>query len=137
MGAQRPVEPVLLDVAGPQLEDQRAHLGKRFALEVAQLGQLGPRRVRIAVEQQLDAACNERHREQRLGDGVVELPGEVCALLARCQLAGLAAQLPLEAFALADVADRALPADEPAILGQADRGDLRAERRSVRAGGAW
>ena len=36
---------------------------------------------------------DEGHREQRLGDRVVELAGEVGALLAGGQLAGLAAQL--------------------------------------------
>ena len=113
MGLERADQAVLLEVAGPELEDQRAHLGERLALELAELGQLRPRRVRVAVEQHLDGARHQGHREQRLGDRVVQLAGEVRALLAGGELAGLAAQLALEADLVADVARRALDAGEP------------------------
>ena len=112
---QRAGEPVLLEVAGTQLEDQRAHLGERLALEVAQLAELASGGVRVAVEQQLDRARHERHREQRLGHRVVQLAGEVGPLLAGRQLAGLAAQVALEPVALAHVAGRTVGADEPAF----------------------
>ena len=39
---QRAGQPVLLEVARAELEDERAHLGQRLALEVAQLDELGP-----------------------------------------------------------------------------------------------
>ena len=97
---------------GPELEDQRPHLGQRLALEVAQLGELRPGRLRIAVEQQLDRARHEGHREQRLGHRIVELAGQVGPLLAGRQLAGLAAQVAFEPVALADVARRAVRPDE-------------------------
>ena len=42
VGLERADQPVLLEVAGPELEDQRPHLGERLALEVAQLGRAGP-----------------------------------------------------------------------------------------------
>ena len=96
MGLERADQAVLLEVARPELEDQRAHLGERFALELAQLAELLARRRRVAVEQQLDGARDQGHGEQRLGHRVVQLAGEVGPLLAGGQLAGLAAQLALE-----------------------------------------
>ena len=93
VGLEGTDQPVLLEVAGPQLEDERPHLGEGLALEVAQLAELRPRRGRVAVEQHLDGARHERHREQRLGDRVVQLARQVRPLLARGQLAGLATQL--------------------------------------------
>ena len=67
---------------------------------------------RVAVEQHLDGARHEGHREQRLGDRVVELAGQVGAFLAGGELAGLAAEVALEPVALADVAGRAVRPDE-------------------------
>ena len=110
--SQRAGQPVLLEVARPELEDQRAHLGERLALQLAQLGQLRPGRLRVAVEQHLDRARDEGHREERLGHRVVELAGEVGPFLAGGQLAGLAAQVAFEPVALADVARRAVRPDE-------------------------
>ena len=121
---ERVDEAVLLEVARPQLEDQRPHLGEGLALEVAQLGELVRRARRIAVEQQLHGPRHEGHREQRLGDRVVELAGEVGPLLARGELAGLAPQVALEALALGDVAGRAVDPDEDAVDGHADPADL-------------
>ena len=56
VGLERAGQPVLFEVARTQLEDQRAHLGERLALEVAELAQLGPGGIDVAVEQQLDRA---------------------------------------------------------------------------------
>ena len=112
VGAQRAGQAVLLEVAGPELEDQRAHLGQRLALEVAELGELAARRIDVAVEQQLHRARDEGHREERLGHRIVELAGQVGALLAGCQLARLATQVALEPVALADIARRAVRPDE-------------------------
>ena len=71
--------------------------------------------VGVAVDEELGRPGDEGHAEQRLGDRVVELPGEVGPLLARRQLAGLAAEVRLEALALADVAGRAVDAGEHAV----------------------
>ena len=121
VGLERADEPVLLEVAGPQLEDQRAHLGQRLALQLAQLPELLAGAGRVAIEQQLDRAGDHRHREERLGDRVVQLPGEVRALLAGRQLAGLAPQLGLQAHLVADVAGRALDAGERAVRRRSGR----------------
>ena len=102
VGPQRAGQAVLLEVARSELEDQRAHLGQGLALEVAELGELAARRVDVAVEQQLHRARDEGHREERLGHRVVELAGQVGALLAGGQLARLATQVALEPVALAD-----------------------------------
>ena len=120
VGLERAHEAVLLQVPGPQLEDQRPHLGEGLALQLAQLGQLLAGRVRVAVQQHLDRAGHERHREQRLRDRVVQLPGEVRALLAGGQLAGLSAKLALEPGLVADVAARTLDAGERVAVGDPD-----------------
>ena len=81
------------------------------------------RGVRVRLEQHLDGARHERHREQRLGDRVVQLAGEVGALLAGRQLPGLAPQLALEADLVAHVARGALDPGEPAVaVGRRRRG---------------
>ena len=121
MGPERPRQAVLLEVARAELEDEGAHLGQRLALELAELGQLGAGRLGVAIEQHLDRAGHQRHREERLGDRIVQLAREVGALLAGRQLAGLAAQLALEPGALADVAGRAV-----------DPGELARPRRRCR-----
>jgi hypothetical protein len=56
MGLERSGQAVLLEVAGAQFEDERAHLGQRLALEVPQLRELRPGRSRVAVEQHLHRA---------------------------------------------------------------------------------
>ena len=117
-------EAVLLEVARAELEDQRPHLGERLALELAQLGELRPRRVGVAVEQHLDRARHEGHREQRLGHRVVQLAGEVGALLAGGELAGLLAQPALEPVALGHVPGGAVGPREAAVLDHADAVDL-------------
>ena len=81
-------------------------------------------RLDVALEQQLDRARHEGHREQRLGHRVVQLAGEVGPLLAGGELAGLAPQVALEPVALADVAGGAVGADEPPVLDHADAVDL-------------
>ena len=124
MGLDRADEPVLLEVAGAELEDQRAHLGERLALELAQLGELGPRRIGVAVEEHLHRARHERHREQRLGHRVVQLAGQMRALLAGGELAGLLAQAALEPVAVGHVAGRAVRPREAAVLDHADAVDL-------------
>ena len=101
MRPQRLDQAVLLDVAGPELEDQRPHLGQRVALELAQRDELLGHLRRVLVEQELDRARQERHREQRLGHRVVELAGEVRALLGRGELRGLAPEAALQPLALA------------------------------------
>ncbi len=55
MGPQGLEQAVVLEVAGPELEDQRPHLGERLALEVAQRAELLLRRRRVAVDEQLRA----------------------------------------------------------------------------------
>ena len=97
MGLERADKAVLLEVAGPQLEDEGAHLGERLALEVAQLAELLERRVASRSMSSSTERRDQGHREQRLGDRIVELAGEVRPLLAGRQLARLAAQLALEA----------------------------------------
>ena len=86
---------------------------------------------RVPVEQQLDRARQERHREQRLGHRVVELAREVRPLLGRGELRGLAPEALLEALALGHVAGRAVGADEPAVRDHADAGDLHRELAAV------
>ena len=71
-----------------------------------------PRRRRVALHQQLHAARREGHAEQRLGHRVVQLLGELGALLRRCQVGGLAPQVILEADLVAQVADDAVGAAE-------------------------
>ena len=135
VGLERTHQAVLLEVAGAQLEDQRAHLGQRLALQLAELGRAGSRAASGSVlEQQLDRARHEGHREERLGHRVVQLAGQVRPLLAGRQLPGLAAQLALEADLVADVPGRALDACEPAVDGDADRAHVdraSADRRSA------
>src|SRR4029078_575055 len=91
VGPQRPAQSVLFQGGRTKLEDQSAHLRASLALEVAQLGELGPGRLRIAVEEQFDRTRYQRHREERLGHRIVELARQVGTLLARPQLTGLAA----------------------------------------------
>ncbi len=54
----------------------------------------------------------------------MQLAGQVGAFLAGGQLARLAAQVALEAIAFADVARRAVGADEHAVVGHAGAVDL-------------
>ena len=65
------------------------------------LGRLG-----VAGQLQLDAAADERHREERLGHRVVQLAGEVRPLGRGGELGRLAAQVALESLALGQVARR-------------------------------
>ena len=133
MRPERPDQAILLEVAGSQLEDQRPHLGERLALEVAQLAELRPGRRRVAVEQHLHRARHEGHREERLGDRVMELAGEMRALLAGGQLTGLAPQLPFEPIAFADVARGTMDPGEAALgIDHADGADLDRDEPAVR-----
>src|SRR5204862_7803552 len=94
---------VLCEVAGAELEAERAHLGERRALEVAKLGELAAGGVDIAIGEQLDRARHERHREQSLRHRVVQLPREMRPLFPCRELAGLTTQVALETVAVADV----------------------------------
>ena len=132
MGLERPSQAVLLEVPGPELEDERPHLREGLALQLAQLGHLGPGRLDVAVQQQLDGPRDEGHREQRLGDRVVELAREMGPLLAGRQLARLATQVALEAVAVADVPGRAMGPDERAVGHHADAVDLDQDVVAVR-----
>ena len=124
MGPQGGQQPVLLEVPGPQLEDQGPHLGQCLALEVAERGQLLAGRRRVAIDEELRASSDEGHAEQRLGHRVVQLAGEMGPLLAGRKLAGLAAEVALEALALGDVAGRAVDPGEGAVDRRPDRADL-------------
>ena len=124
-------EPILLESAGPQLEDERAHLRKGVALEVTQGGEPHARRGRVLGEQQLDAPGDQGHAEERLRHRVVELTGQVGTLVARGQLARLAAQVGLEAFPFAQVAHRALGARELAIALDGHARYLGRDRRAI------
>ena len=137
MGPERPDQAVLLEVAGPELEDQRPHLGERLALEVAQLSQLRPGRRRVAVEQELDRAGHEGHREQRLGDRVVELAGEVGPLLARrpARRPGGAGPARGARARLMSRVEPWIPAKPPVDVDHADRADLDRDEPAVLA--AW
>ena len=123
MGPQRLDEPVALEARRPQLEQERAHLGERLTLELAQLLELLERRLAVPGQQHLDGAGHEGHREQRLGHRVVELARQMGPLGARCQLGGLATQVALEPAPLGQVARGAVSPDELAVTDHA-RGEV-------------
>ena len=112
------------DVAGAELEDERPHLGQGIPLELAQGGELGRDLRGVPLEEHLGRARQRRHREERLGDRVVQLASEVGTLLAGSQLGGLAAQVAVESLALAHVARRPVSAREAAVSDHADAGHL-------------
>ena len=60
-------------------------------------------------------ARRQGHAEQRLGHRVVQLAGQVRALLACREVRGLALQIALQAHLLAKVADAAVRAAELAV----------------------
>ena len=111
---------------------ERAHLGEGLALELAELVEVAARRLRVRGEQHLDGARHQGHREQRLRDRVVQLARQVRPFLAGRQLAGLAAQLALEADLVADVARSTLDPGEPAVDADADRTDVDRRPLAVR-----
>ena len=115
VGPQGMDQAVLLEAARPQLEDQCPHLGQGIPLQVAQDADLLGRRGRITAQQDLDAAGDERHREQGLRHRIVELAGEVCPFVAGGQGAGLMAQLHFQPIALGHIADRSVRAGEAAV----------------------
>ena len=115
VGPDRLDQAVLLQVGGPQLEDERPHLGERLALQLPQLTQHLARGGRVAVHEQLDAAGGEGHAEQRLGHRVVELLGQPCPLLGRAQVRGLPPQVVLQADLVPQVAHDAVRAAEGAV----------------------
>src|SRR5919204_2476331 len=73
---QRDGEPVGDDVAGPELEDQRAHLVHRAPHELAHLAELRLRPPGLAVDEERRRVGGERDAEERLVDGVVQLARE-------------------------------------------------------------
>ena len=111
---ERLLQAVALDRPWPQLEDERAHLGERLALELAQLREARLGGLGVAGKLELDAAADERHREERLGHRVVQLAGEVRPLGRGGELGSLAAQVALESLALGHVARGPVRSDEHA-----------------------
>src|ERR671936_122681 len=80
-------EPVGADVAGAELEDQRAHLVHRSADELAHLAELLLRPLGLGVDEERRRVGGERDAEERLVDGVVELAREPVPLLDDGELA--------------------------------------------------
>ena len=85
--SQRRHEAVRLEVGGAQLEHERAHLGPRFGGQPAHLGQLLACGRRVAVDQLGRRLGGEGEREERLGDGVVQVAGQPVSLLDHRELA--------------------------------------------------
>src|SRR5919197_4084226 len=79
---QRDGEPVGDDVAGAELEDQRAHLVHRAPHELPHLAELRLRALGLRVDEERRGVGGERDAEERLVDGVVELAREPVPLLA-------------------------------------------------------
>ena len=116
VGLERADEAVLLEVARPKLEDQRAHLGEGLALELAQLAELArappPGRVSSSISTERDTRVIENSAWVT----------ESCSSRARCARSSPAASSPawrrssrLEPDLVADVARRALDAGEPPV----------------------
>ena len=84
---ERGREPVGDDVRRPELEDERAHLAHRAPHELAHLLDLRPRPDRLALDEERRRVGGQRHAEERLVDGVVELAREAVPLLDHRQLA--------------------------------------------------
>ena len=120
-------------MAGPQLEDERAHLGERLALQLPQLAQHLARGGRVAVHEQLHAAGGEGHAEQRLGHRVVELLGQAGPLLGRAEVGRLPPQVVLEADLVAQVAHDAVRAAERAVADIGHGAQLDGHRQAVAA----
>src|SRR5438105_3069461 len=78
---ERHGEPVRDDVAGPELEDERAHLLHCAPDQLAHLAKLGLRPLGVGVDEERGRVGGERHAEERLVDGVVELAREPVPLL--------------------------------------------------------
>jgi hypothetical protein len=64
----------------PQLEQQRTHLCKRSAREVAELGQTPSPLVLVAFPELRQHLGDEARREERLRHSIVQVPGEPAAL---------------------------------------------------------
>ena len=79
--AQRPAEPVLLEVGRPQLEDERAELLERLLRQDLQLARpdRAPRPGRARAPSPAASAL-EHEAEQLLADGVVEVEREAVSL---------------------------------------------------------
>ena len=118
-------------LAGPQLEDERPHLGQRLALQLPQLAQHLARGGRVALHQQLDAAGGQGHAEQRLGHRVVELLGQPCPLLCRAQVGRLSPQVVLQPDLVAQVAHDAVRAAKRAVAHIRDGAQLDRHRQPV------
>src|SRR5919197_1269273 len=84
---ERDREPVGDDVAGPELEDQRAHLVHRGADELAHLAELLLRALGLGVDEERGRVGGERDAEERLVHRVVELAREAVPLLDDGELA--------------------------------------------------
>ena len=78
--AERPGEPVQLEVERPELEDERAQLLERVLRQRLQPLDLVARRRRIAVEQRAGRLGAEDEAEQLLAHGVVEVEREAVPL---------------------------------------------------------
>ena len=80
MLAERPAEPVELEVERPELEDERAQLLERVLRQRLQPLDLVARRRRIAVEQRAGRLGAEDEAEQLLAHRVVEVEREAVPL---------------------------------------------------------
>ena len=100
--------------------------GPRAAAPGATRASPAPAAGSLSSSSSIDAR-EQGHREQRLGHGVVQLAGEVGALLGRGELGGLAPEALLEALALRHVARRPVRAEERAVGDHADARHLHRE----------
>ena len=115
VAAERVDQALLLERARPKLEHERSHLRERVALQLAQDRDLAPGRIEIAFQRDLDGSGHERHGEERLADGIVQLAGEVRPFLARRELSGVTSQVLLELDLRPQVARHAVDADQLAV----------------------
>src|SRR5207247_11001098 len=97
-------------------------------LEMALRLELLAGRRRVPLEEDLDAPRDEGHAEQRLSERVVELAGEVSALIAGRQICRLPTEVPDEPLVLPHVTDRAMGTDESALVDAAGDPDLDRDR---------
>jgi hypothetical protein len=113
-------QPVLLEIARPELEDQRPHLGEGFALELAELGQLRPphrRRGRGASRPERETRVIEKSAwRHRVGSSRARW----APFPAGGELAGLAPEVAFEAVAVADIPAAPCAPDEAAAIEHAD-----------------
>lgn len=82
-------QPVPIDVRGAQSLDHRPELGHGLPGQLGDLGQVGGRPFRIDGEVAGGGASGEGEAEQRLVEGVVQLPGHPLPLLGHGESAGV------------------------------------------------